>query len=153
VQRQLRSLQPHHLEACLGLDQRSLNGLWSASQWATELADPRRPGVGIWLGDELAAMACGWLVLDELHITLVAVEPERRRLGLGRLVLGALLGEAEQQGARHATLEVADNNHAACALYKAAGFREAGRRRGYYRNGEDALIQWLQLPESDEGGQ
>lgn len=151
VQRQLRSLRPHHLEACLGLDQLSLNGLWSASQWATELADPRRPGTGIWLGDELAAMACGWLVLDELHITLVAVAPHRRRLGLGRQVLNALLEAGGRAGARHATLEVADGNHAACALYRAAGFKAAGRRRGYYRNGDDALIQWLRLPEVDGG--
>ena len=153
VQRQLRSLQPHHLEDCLGLDQSSLDGLWTGSQWATELADPRRPGVGIWLDDTLAAMACGWLVLDELHITLVAVAPGRRRHGLGRQVLSALLEEGGRQGARHATLEVADGNHAACALYKAAGFREAGRRRGYYRNGDDALIQWLRLPGAGKGAQ
>ena len=98
-------------------------------------------------------MACGWLVVDELHITLVAVAPGRRRHGLGRQVLSALLEEGVRQGARHATLEVADGNQAACAFYKAAGFREAGRRRGYYRNGDDALIQWLRLPGAGKGAQ
>ena len=134
-----------HLEDCLALDQASLQGLWSRSQWQSELAEPRRPGVGLWHGNNLVAMASGWLVVDELHITLVAVAPERRRQGLGRQVLQALLDHAQQQGAAHATLEVAPSNSAAVALYRGLGFQDAGLRRGYYRNGDDALIQWLRL--------
>ncbi|MEB3321239.1 MAG: GNAT family N-acetyltransferase [Synechococcaceae cyanobacterium] len=138
-------LGPEHLEACLALDRSSLGGLWSREQWRTELADPARPGVGLWRGRELAAMACGWLVLDELHVTVVAVAPERRRRGLGRRVLAALLERGRAGGARRATLEVAAGNAAARALYDACGFRVAGVRRGYYRSGEDALIQWAVL--------
>lgn len=150
----LRALAEGDLEACLALDQRSLGGLWSAAQWHTELADRRRPGLGLWQEGQLVAMACGWLVLDELHITLVAVEPRRRRLGLGRRVLGALLEAGRRQGARHATLEVAAGNGAALALYATTGFRAAGRRRAYYRNGDDAVIQWLRLDpfEGDDPG-
>jgi ribosomal-protein-alanine N-acetyltransferase len=142
----VRNLTPEHLQACLGLDRASLGGLWSAAQWQTELADPRRPGMGIWQADTLLAMASGWLVVDELHITLVAVAPGQRRQGLGRQVLEALFGHARQQGARHATLEVAATNAAAVGLYRSLGFQDAGLRRGYYRNGDDALIQWLRLP-------
>ena len=142
----VRNLTPEHLQACLGLDRASLGGLWSAAQWQTELADPRRPGMGIWQADTLLAMASGWLVVDELHITLVAVAPGQRRQGLGRQVLEELLVVARHQGAQHATLEVATTNGAAVALYRSLGFRDAGLRRGYYRNGDDALIQWLRLP-------
>ena len=143
--RRLGMLEPSHLEACLALDQICLQGLWSRRQWSTELADPRRPGVGVWHGQDLHAIACGWLVVDELHITLVAVAPEQQRQGLGQLVLASLLEHEREQGARHATLEVAVSNQAGCALYRRAGFGEAGRRRGYYRNGDDALIQWMHL--------
>ena len=142
----VRNLTPEDLQACLALDRASLEGLWTSAQWQTELADPRRPGMGLWHADTLLAMASGWLVVDELHITLVAVAPEQRRRGLGRQVLEALLDEARQQGARHATLEVAATNGAAVGLYRALGFQDAGLRRGYYRNGDDALIQWLRLP-------
>lgn len=138
-------LAPVHIEDCLSLDRRALDGLWNRSLWSTELADPERPKLGAWHGDRLVAMACGWLILEELHITLVAVEPQRRRQGLGRQVLAALLGEGRRRGAERATLEVASRNGAARALYHHAGFREAGCRRGYYRNGDDALIQWLKL--------
>lgn len=138
-------LAPEHLEACLALDQRCWGGLWSRSQWTTELAEPQRPGLGAWQGGDLVAMACGWLILEELHITLVAVDPGQRRQGLGRRLLAALLAEGRRRGAERATLEVAAGNQAAIGLYAAAGFQEAGRRRGYYRSGEDALIQWLKL--------
>ena len=139
------ALQPHHLAACLALDQASLGGLWTAGQWQSELADPRRPGVGLWSGDTLLAMASGWLVVDELHITLVAVDPGERRRGLGGQVLDDLLQAGRLQGAVHATLEVSSTNGAAVALYRSRGFKDAGLRRGYYRNGDDALIQWLRL--------
>jgi ribosomal-protein-alanine N-acetyltransferase len=138
-------LLPEHLLAVLALDQVALGGLWSEAQWQTELADPRRPGLGLWQDGQLQAMACGWLVVDELHITLVAVNPARRRQGLGRQVLGELLRQARNGGARHATLEVAAPNTAAVALYAGLGFAQAGVRRAYYRNGDDALIQWLRL--------
>ena len=140
------------LEACLALDALALNGLWTRTQWSTELEDPRRPCLGLRSADgvQLIAMACGWLVADELHITAIAVDPQQRRRGLGSQVLQALLQEAAGQGAQHATLEVAASNEAAQALYAAAGFRTAGVRRAYYRNGDDALIQWLRLRDGEE---
>ncbi len=141
----LRALEPCHLEPCIALDERCLGGLWSSRQWATELAEPQRPGLGIWLEEQLVAMACGWLILEELHITLVAVDPGQRQRGLGRRVLEALLAEGRSRGAERATLEVASGNQAAIRLYNRTGFQEAGCRRGYYRNGDDALIQWRKL--------
>jgi len=149
----LRQLTIADLDACRALDLEALGGLWSQSQWCTELADGRRPGVGVWRGERLAAMACGWLVVDELHITLVATDPGQRRQGLGRLALSALLRQGVGAGAVHATLEVAASNAAAVALYAALGFQSAGVRRGYYRNGDDALIQWLRLPARSQSGE
>jgi len=141
----MRPLRSEDLADCLALDQRALGGLWSEKQWLVELAEEKRLGLGIWRGAGLQAMACGWLILDELHITVVAVDPACRRRGLGRDVLEELLAHGQRAGARHATLEVAAPNGAARGLYAAAGFQEAGIRRAYYRNGDDALIQWLRL--------
>ena len=130
---------------CLELDQRALGGLWTESQWRSELEDPRRPCWGLVEGGQLLALACGWLVVDELHITAVAVDPARQRQGLGRRVLELLLERAAAAGAAHATLEVAASNGAAVALYGRCGFSTAGVRRAYYRNGDDALVQWRRL--------
>ena len=139
-------LEPDDLEDCIALDQASLGGLWTRAQWQSELAEARRPGMGLWDQGKLVAMASGWQVVDELHITLVAVDPQRRRQGLGRQVLTALLSHCQALGSERATLEVAASNAAALALYRVLGFQEAGRRSAYYRNGDDALIQWLRLP-------
>ena len=143
-------LGPADLPDCRALDQRALNGLWSEEQWRKELEDERRPCQGIRDGETLVALACGWLVADELHVTAVAVDPQRRRQGLGARVLRALLQQAAAAGARHATLEVSATNAAAQALYAGAGFATAGVRRAYYRNGDDALIQWLRLHDGEE---
>jgi ribosomal-protein-alanine N-acetyltransferase len=91
------------------------------------------------------ALASAWLVVDELHITAVAVHPDHRRLGLARRVLEALLRLASQAGAERATLEVSSANAPAKALYASLGFKEVAVRRAYYRNGEDALIQLKKL--------
>ncbi len=90
-------------------------------------------------------MSCGWIVLDELQITLLAVDPEQRRRGLGRTVLKQLLVDASNVGVRQAILDVAQDNHEAQALYNAFGFKTIGRRAGYYRDGKDALIQSLEM--------
>jgi ribosomal-protein-alanine N-acetyltransferase len=60
-------------------------------------------------------------------------------------LLRVLLSHCHQQGAAKATLEVGSGNRAALALYRALGFQTTGVRRGYYSNGEDALIQWVDL--------
>ena len=140
------------LQACLSLDRLSLGSLWTAQQWHTELVEPTRPVVGLRQQGELLALACGWLVLDELHITAVAVAPERRLQGLGRQVLALLLKRGQGLGAIRATLEVGRANVEARALYGCFGFQEAGVRRAYYRNGEDALIQWLNLAKTTGWG-
>ncbi|MEB3332034.1 MAG: GNAT family N-acetyltransferase [Synechococcaceae cyanobacterium] len=154
----LRPLAAADLGACRRLDGQALGGFWSEAQWASELAEPSRGGMGLWLaaasGAEplLIAMACGWLIVDELHITLVAVDPARRRRGFGRRVLAALLERAAGRGAARATLEVAVGNGAALALYEGLGFSTAGVRRGYYRDGSDALIQWRPLDQRSSCG-
>jgi ribosomal-protein-alanine N-acetyltransferase len=141
----LIQLAPKHADACLELDRAALGGIWSRLQWQRELEEEARPGLGLRQGQELLAMACGWLVVDELHITLVAVAPSHRRRGLGRRVLEELMQAGLRSGATRATLEVAAGNGAGKGLYEALGFRTAGIRHGYYRSGEDALIQWVNL--------
>jgi len=140
-----RRLSIIDLPACCALDQLALGGLWSPIQWQQELEDPERLCLGLGQASGLEAISIGAVILDELHVSLVAVHPERRRLGLARLLMQALLRQAGARGCRRATLEVSEANAPGRALYAALGFRIAGRRRSYYRNGDDALIEWLAL--------
>ena len=139
-------LNQTHALACLKLDARVLNGLWTSDHWEQELSSPQRICIGIAAGENrLLAMACGWVVLDELQITLLGVEPEQRRRGLGRTVLKRLLLDASRAGAMHAILDVAEDNHGALTLYSTFGFQTVGRRHRYYRDGKNALIQSLEM--------
>lgn len=99
--------------------------------------------------ETVIGLGCYWAILDEAHITLLAVTPPYRGQGLGRWLLLHLLQGARDRGMERATLEVRASNAPALALYRCLGFKTAGRRRGYYDDGEDALILWcngLQTP-------
>jgi ribosomal-protein-alanine N-acetyltransferase len=91
----------------------------------------------------LIGLGCYWSILEEAHITILAVHPDYRCQGLGQLLLYALLRDAKGRNLEWATLEVKPSNQAALSLYQKFGFTEAGRRRRYYKDtGEDALILW-----------
>src|SRR5947209_10529694 len=84
-----------------------------------------------------------WLMVDEAHITTIAMHPDYRRLGLGEFMLASLIDIAYAIGAKWVTLEVRVSNYTAQNLYRKYGFREAGLRHRYYSdNQEDALIMW-----------
>lgn len=137
-----RQLGANDLSACLRLDQVALKGLWTRQQWERELVDDNRLVMGIDAEDRrLIALASAWLVVDELQITAVAVDPMHQRCGLGAKVMQAVMDRAAGLGAVSATLEVASSNAVAQAFYSRSGFLITGRRRGYYANGDDALLQ------------
>ena len=84
-----------------------------------------------------------WLMVDEAHITTIAMHPGFRRLGLGEYMLSSLIDIAYDIGAKWVTLEVRVTNYNAQNLYRKYGFHEAGVRHRYYSdNNEDALIMW-----------
>jgi ribosomal-protein-alanine N-acetyltransferase len=86
-----------------------------------------------------------WVVLDEMHILNLAVHPSKRRRGIARRLLSEGLAQARALGAELAWLEVRPSNNAARALYESFGFKEAGRRPGYYDDTqEDALLLTLE---------
>ncbi len=132
-----------HLENCFALDQKALNGLWSKRQWEKELKDPKRICIGLLGSSKLLGIGTGWLVIDELQITAIAVDPKHRNKGLAKKILHGLIDEAESKGATHASLEVASDNIAGKTLYQSFGFKTTGLRKGYYINGSDALLQSL----------
>ena len=92
-----------------------------------------------------------WVVLDEMHILNLAVAPDRRRRGIARRLLAEGLAQARELGAALAWLEVRTSNLAAQALYESFGFREVGRRPGYYEDTrEDAILLTLEWGETGE---
>jgi ribosomal-protein-alanine N-acetyltransferase len=87
-----------------------------------------------------------WLILDEGHISNIAVHPSYRGRGIGRQIVQALTLLCLAVGGKRMTLEVRVSNTAAIHLYEQIGFKSVGIRKGFYTdNNEDAYIMWLGL--------
>lgn len=102
--------------------------------------------------DRLSAYICYWILGEELLINNLAVRPDRRRLGLGRLLLTHALKEGLDSGCLVAYLEVRPSNEAAIHLYESHGFTVVRRRKGYYADTrEDALVMRATLKARETG--
>ncbi|BAY32620.1 ribosomal-protein-alanine acetyltransferase [Nostoc carneum NIES-2107] len=143
----LQSLTSDDLSAILELDKACFGGLWTMEGYQRELDSPNSVLLGLFSPASslsLLGMGCFWSILEEAHITILAVHPQYHCQGLGQALLYSLLKTASDRGLERATLEVRASNLAAISLYQKFGFKTAGRRRRYYQdNGEDALILWL----------
>jgi ribosomal-protein-alanine N-acetyltransferase len=85
--------------------------------------------------------AGAWMVLDEGHVTNIAVEKSARGQGIGRMLTAGLLQYAANLGVSYMTLEVRAGNQTAQNLYRSLGFVKVGVRKKYYEdNGEDGFI-------------
>ncbi len=109
---------------------------WTAEAIAALLALPGTFG----LVHREGGMVLARVAADEAEILTLAVPPETRRHGSGSALLAAAEAGAAEAGARTMYLEVAEHNHPARTLYAGAGYALAGRRRGYYRDGSNALL-------------
>jgi ribosomal-protein-alanine N-acetyltransferase len=110
-----------------------------ASDWQAAEMAPATLASGVTL-PPILAWGGFWLMVDEAHVATIASHPDWRGCGLGQWLMLALMAEAESRGAHLTTLEVRAGNTAAQRLYAKLGFAIEGRRRRYYRDGEDALI-------------
>ena len=131
-----------HLNECVDLDQKTLNGLWSRSQWERELIEPNRICLGIIELEtkKLLGLCSAWLVIDELQITFIAVHPTYQRRGLGKFLFSELIKHSKSLQTNHINLEVKKNNEQAKAFYKSMGFKTVGQRSNFYKDGSDAVI-------------
>lgn len=98
------------------------------------------------IGDKMVGYAGMWIILDEAHITNVAIHPDYRGNKLGKLLMSYLIAAAKRLGADSMTLEVRVSNTIAQNLYRKLNFQEQGIRKNYYADTmEDALIMWVKI--------
>ncbi len=144
----LRPATPADAEPLAALHAAAFDAPWSAAAIAEVLSGPGAFGL-VAADDAPLGMILARAIAGEAEILTVAVAPAARRRGLGRVLVDAARGLADQAGADSMFLEVAVDNAPAIALYEAAGFAAVGRRPGYYDRGAagriDALILRLDL--------
>jgi ribosomal-protein-alanine N-acetyltransferase len=140
----VRPMLADDLDGVMAVEQGAFHTPWSRSAFEEELAQNRLARYLVALdGDKIVGYAGTWLVITEAHVTNVAVHNDRRREGIGRFLMEALMKLAREEGMGSMTLEVRVSNEAARALYQQLGFVSAGIRKNYYsETKEDALILW-----------
>ncbi len=140
----LEPIREDRIPAILEIERQVNTAPWSERSFRNELDHPQ----GIFLTALVEGQVVGyggvWLVIDEAHVTTVAVDPAHQRQGIGMKLMVALLEKSRNQGMLCATLEVRAGNAAAIELYKKLGFVIAATRKAYYPdNKEDAVVMWL----------
>ena len=94
---------------------------------------------------ELVGYAGTWHIIDEGHITTIAVKKSHLRKHIGEAIILKILEDCYEAGIKYLTLEVRVSNTPAISLYSKYGFNSLGTRKGYYQdNNEDALIMWTE---------
>lgn len=94
---------------------------------------------------ETVGYAGTWHIIDEGHITTIAVKNEFLRNHIGEALIHRIIEDCYKNGVKYLTLEVRVSNTPAIKLYEKYGFQSLGTRKGYYQdNNEDALIMWTE---------
>ena len=133
------------LEVVANIDRRCFPSPWLPTSYLTELSNRAACYLVARIGKEIVAYAGEWVIMDEAHITTLAVDPDYQGHKIGQRLLLALLDEALLRGASHMTLEVRESNRIAQSLYCKYGFRSAALRKSYYTdNGENAIVMWAE---------
>ena len=142
----VRPMTVEDISAVVEIEKESFVTPWTPHAFRLEMRNHLAVYRVVEVDGRVAAYGGMWLILDEGHVTNIAVHPEFRGRHLGRKIMEVLMDEARQRKLLRMTLEVRKQNHVAIALYKDLGFLLAGIRPGYYQDtGEDALIMWIEL--------
>lgn len=132
-----------YIDSILSIEELSFKDPWSRDAMERELNNNFARYVVVKQQDKVIGYGGMWIILDEGHITNIAVYPKYRCIGAGNLILRSLIDICKKESITSLTLEVRVSNLIAQNLYVKYGFISEGIRRNYYAdNNEDALIMW-----------
>ena len=140
----LREAEIKDIDGILDIEKESFSTPWTRNSFEKEI---RENMLAKYIVADLEGKVVGyagiWLILDEGHITNIAVAKKHRGLGIGKYLMMGLIDFCKNNGIPNMTLEVRASNIIAQNLYKKLGFLESGIRPNYYADDhEDAVIMW-----------
>lgn len=143
----IKKMEKNDIDAVIELEKSAYGDHhWSKESFLSELSNELARYYSAF--DETGKLVgyCGsWQILEEAHITNIAVSPEFRRKHIGEALLKKTIDICYSNMVKYITLEVRISNIPAISLYEKYGFKSFGTRKGYYQdNNEDALIMWTE---------
>lgn len=145
-----RRMNLSDIDRILEIEHQSFTAPWSRNAFEGELTRNHFARYIVVEVDQLVVGYAGmWLIIDEAHITNIAIDPAFQGRKLGETLMRQMMTVAVWNGAVRMTLEVRVSNKKAQNLYEKLGFKSYGIRKRYYTdNGEDAMIMWAELDTS-----
>jgi len=140
-------MQKTDLDSVIEIEQLAYgNHHWSKDSFMSELSNELAKYFSVFNDQgDLIAYCGSWHILEEAHVTNIAVSPKYQRKHIGEALLKTIIDECYKEMVKFITLEVRVGNSPAIALYEKYGFKSLGTRKGYYQdNNEDALIMWTE---------
>ena len=137
----IREMQIDDLEQVISIEERLFSKPWTLNGFFSFFVREDALFLVAEEGGEILGY-CGVLTaLDQGDVLNVGVRPDLQGQGIGRRLVGALIKKMDERGVASLYLEVRTSNQAAIDLYEASGFKEVGRREGYYEAPrEDAVL-------------
>ena len=139
----IRPMEKRDIERVYEIEVQSFRTPWSKASLMGELKN--RVARYLLLEEDGIVAAYGgmWVLYEESHMTNIAVAPEYRGRGYGRILFFVMMAEAQKRGASQMTLEVRETNTVAQNLYYSLDFEKQGYRKRYYEDtGEGAYLLW-----------
>ncbi len=143
----IREMKEEDLDRVMEIEEKAFTPPWSREAFLLELT---KNLLAKYIVAEVDGLVVGyggiWLIIDEGHITNIAVDSEYRSMGIGSKIIEGLTQLCRERNIRAMTLEVRKSNEVAKSLYRKYGFKEYGIRKNYYQdNNEDAIIMWKDI--------
>ncbi|RDY23254.1 ribosomal-protein-alanine N-acetyltransferase [Romboutsia maritimum] len=141
-------MKSQDIEGVFQVEKNCFEHHWSRESFKKELTNDKARYLVAKIDEKIVGYVGIWLILDEGHITNVAVHSDYRGKKIGDKLIKELVVLCKQNNINSMTLEVRVSNIVAQNLYKKYGFKIAGIRKEYYSdNKEDAIIMWNQIKE------
>ncbi|MFC5531566.1 ribosomal protein S18-alanine N-acetyltransferase [Cohnella yongneupensis] len=142
-----RSMTLNDIGSIVAIEQEAFAAPWSEEAFRNELQNNMFAKYMVMEHEgDILGYGGMWLIVDEAHVTNIAIRASHRGQGFGKRLLREMMRTANWLGALRMTLEVRVTNEPAKSLYQRMGFYPSGIRPAYYSdNMEDALIMWAEL--------
>ena len=133
------------LEEIQDILQTNFDNFWNFEIFKEELANNNSNYLVLRYYNEIVCYGGIKIILDESNIMNIVTKKDKRNQGFAKLILNELINVSKEKNCSSITLEVRENNLSAIHLYELFNFKEVGKRKNYYKNGDTAILMTRKL--------
>ena len=137
---EMHTMRLRDLEEIKDILQTDFDDFWSFEIFKEEIVNNNSSYLVLKYDDEIVCYGGIKIILDEANLMNIVTKKDKRNQGFARFILNELINVSEEKNCTSITLEVRENNMSAIHLYELFNFKEVGRRKNYYKNGDTAIL-------------